>query len=49
MAKRLRQLRKKKIGRFDNYIPGDGDSDNEADNNDEVFLQVRVMVFCISI
>ena len=30
-------------------MPGEGNSDHEADDNDEVFLQVRVMVFCICI
>ena len=44
------QLRKRKRSEeFEDYIPSEGDSDHEVDDNNEVFFQVRVMVFCICI
>ena len=39
----------KKSEKFEDYIPSEGHSDHELDDIDEVFLQVRVMVFCICI
>ena len=44
----MSKLRKrKKSEEFENYILSEGDSDHEADDNDEVFLQFRAMVFRI--
>ena len=41
--------KRKKSEEFEGYFPREGDSDHEADDNDEVFLQVRGTVFCICI
>ena len=46
----MSQLRKrKKSEEFEDCIPSERDSDHEVDDNNEIFLQVRVMVFCICI
>ena len=37
----------KKSEEVENNIPSEGDSDHEVDDINEVFLQVRVMAFCI--
>ena len=34
---------------FEDCISSEGDNDHEVDDNDEVFLQVRVIIFCICI
>ena len=41
--------KRKKSEESEDYIPSEGDSDHKVDDNDEVFLQVRVMVFCLYI
>ena len=44
---RLRKINKSE--EFEDWIFSEGDNDHEVDDNDEVFLQVRVIVFCICI
>ena len=44
---RLRKINKSE--EFEDCIFSEGDNDHEVDDNDEVFLQVRVIVFCICI
>ena len=41
--------KRKKSEEFEDYIPSEGASDHEADDNDEAFLQARVMELCICI
>ena len=49
-GKRMSKLRKRdKSEEFEGYISIEGDNDHEVDDNDEVFLQVRAIVFCICI
>ena len=49
-GKRMSKLRKRnKSEEFEGCISIEGDNDHEVDDNDEVFLQVRVIMFCICI
>ena len=44
----MSKLRKwKKSEEFEDFLPSEGHSDHEVDDNNEVFLQVRITVFCI--
>ena len=46
----MSKLRKRnKLGEFEYCISSEGGNDHEVDNNDEVFLKVRVIVFCLFI
>ena len=46
----MSKLRKRnKSEEFEDYISTEGDNDHEVDDNDKVFLQVRVIVFCMCI
>ena len=46
----MSKLRKRnKSEEFEGYISNEGDIDHEVDDNDEVFLQVRAIAFCICI
>ena len=46
----MSKLRKRnKSEEFEGYISIEGDNDHEVDDNDEVFLQVRAIVFCVCI
>ena len=46
----MTKLRKRnKSEEFEVYISIEGDNDHEVDDKDEVFLQVRAIVFCICI
>ena len=46
----MSKLRKtKESEEFEDYISSEGDNDQEVDDNDKVFLQVRVIVSCICI
>ena len=46
----MSRLRKKnKSEEFEDRIFSEGDNNHEVDDNDEIFLQVRVIVFCICI
>ena len=43
----MSKLRKRnKLEELEDYISSEGGNDQEVDDNDEVFLQVRVIVFC---
>ena len=44
---RLRKINKSE--EFEDCIFSEGDNDHEVDDKDEVFLQVRVIIFCICI
>ena len=47
-GERTSKLRKrKKSEEFEDYIPSEWNSDYKVDDKDEVFLQVRVAVFCV--
>ena len=41
--------KEKKLEKLEDCISSEGDNDHEVDDNDEVFLQVRVIMFCICI
>ena len=46
----MSKLRKRnKSEEFEDCISTEGDNDHEVDDNDEVFLQVSVIVFCMCI
>ena len=46
----MSKLRKRnKLEEFEYCISSEGGNDHEVDDNDEVFLQVRVIVFCLCI
>ena len=46
----MSKLRKRnKLEEFEYCISSEGVNDHEVDNNDEVFLQVRVIIFCLFI
>ena len=49
MSKLGKIKKSEEVEEVEDYIPSEGDSDHELDDIDEVFLQVRVMVFCICI
>ena len=41
--------KKNKLEELEDCISSERDNDHEVDDNDEVFLQVRVIMFCICI
>ena len=41
--------KRNKSEELEDCISSEGDNDHEVDDKDEVFLQVRVIVFCICI
>ena len=46
----MSKLRKRnKSEEFEDYISSEGGNDHEVDDNDEVILQVRIIVFCLCI
>ena len=44
-----RSIKRNKSEEFEGYISSEGDIDHEVDDNDEAFLQVRAIAFCICI
>ena len=41
--------KRNKSEEFEDYISSEGGNDYEVDDNDEVILQVRIIVFCLCI
>ena len=41
--------KRNKSEEFEGYISSEGDIDQEVDDNDEAFLQVRAIAFCVCI